>query len=177
MMQISPLHHIPKGIYWIEIWWLCRSFQYSELIAMFPKPVWDDLTFVMDHYQAGSNHRRWVAVVIKGWTLVWGDQQTQQADEEGQLWCWSKTGQSGGMDGLDDERQTQGNPGQHLESPLQAGRYPVRSPLMLKRICFCLRVLTPLTRVGYCLGFYDTGAKLILLKWFWYLNKAWTYTK
>ncbi len=41
-----PFHHIPKVLYWIEIWWLWRPFEESELIVMFKKPVWDDLSFV-----------------------------------------------------------------------------------------------------------------------------------
>ena len=37
-----PFHHILKGLYWIDIWWLWRPFEYSELIIIFKKPVWDD---------------------------------------------------------------------------------------------------------------------------------------
>jgi len=32
------------------------------------------------------------------------------------------------------------------------------------------------TRVGYRFDFSDTGAKTILLKWYWFLNGAWTDT-
>ncbi len=52
-----PFHHIPKVLYCIEIWWLWRPFEWSELIAMFKKPVWDDVSFVTLY-----------TVVIKGWT-------------------------------------------------------------------------------------------------------------
>ncbi len=38
-------HHIPKVLYWIEIWWLWRPWV-KELIVMFKKPIWDDLSFV-----------------------------------------------------------------------------------------------------------------------------------
>ncbi len=41
-----PFHQIPKVLYWIKIWWLWRPFELSELIFMFKKPVWDDLSFV-----------------------------------------------------------------------------------------------------------------------------------
>lgn len=47
-----PFYHIPKGLYLIEIWWLWRPLQESELIVMFPKPVCDDHNDEM---------------VIKGW--------------------------------------------------------------------------------------------------------------
>ncbi len=45
-MSSESLHHIPKVLYWIESWWLWRSLEYSELIVMFKKPVWDDLVLV-----------------------------------------------------------------------------------------------------------------------------------
>lgn len=54
-LQISRLHiydanllfHlIPKVLCCVEIWWLWRPFDYSELTVMFKKPVWDDLNFV-----------------------------------------------------------------------------------------------------------------------------------
>ncbi len=32
-----PFHHIPKVLYWIEIWWLWRPFEWSELIVLFKK--------------------------------------------------------------------------------------------------------------------------------------------
>ena len=41
-----PFHHIPKVLYWIDIWWLWRLLENSELIVMFKKPVWDDLSFL-----------------------------------------------------------------------------------------------------------------------------------
>lgn len=47
-------HHIPKVLYWIEIWWLWRPFEYSELIVMFKKPVWDDSSFIY----FGSSHQK-----------------------------------------------------------------------------------------------------------------------
>lgn len=31
LMQISPLHHIPKVLYYIEIWWQWKPFEYREL--------------------------------------------------------------------------------------------------------------------------------------------------
>lgn len=40
-----PFHNSPKVIYWIEIWWLCRPFEYHEVIVMFKKKLWDDLSF------------------------------------------------------------------------------------------------------------------------------------
>ena len=40
------LQHISKVLFWMEIWRLWRPVEFSELIAMFKKPVWDDLTFV-----------------------------------------------------------------------------------------------------------------------------------
>ncbi len=47
---------------------------------MFKKPVWDDLSFVMLHYPAGSSIRRWDTVVIKWWT--------RSAINSGRLWCF-----------------------------------------------------------------------------------------
>ena len=41
-----PFHHISKVLYWIEIWWQWRPLEYSELIVMFKKPVWDGVSFV-----------------------------------------------------------------------------------------------------------------------------------
>ncbi len=63
-------HHIPKLLYWIEIWWLWRPFEESELIVMFKKPVWDDLSFVTVYYLAGSSIRRWVHCSHKGMDMV-----------------------------------------------------------------------------------------------------------
>lgn len=40
-------HRVPEVLYWIEIWWLWRPVQYSELITMFKKPVWGDTNFVI----------------------------------------------------------------------------------------------------------------------------------
>ncbi len=51
-----PFHHIPKVLYWIEIWWL-------------KKPVWDDLSFVtwcIILLEVASEDE--YTVVIKGWT-------------------------------------------------------------------------------------------------------------
>ncbi len=62
-------HHIPKVVYWIEIWWLWRPFVESELIVMFKKPVWDDLSFAtwcIILLEVASEDR--YTVVIKGWT-------------------------------------------------------------------------------------------------------------
>lgn len=41
-----PFRQIPKVLYWIEIKWLWRSFEYSKLTDMFQKPAWDDMNFV-----------------------------------------------------------------------------------------------------------------------------------
>lgn len=60
-----PFHCIPKGLCWIEIWWLLRSFKYIEPMTTFKKPVWDDLRFVAwAHFPVGNGY----TVVINGWT-------------------------------------------------------------------------------------------------------------
>ncbi len=66
-----PFHHIPKVLYWIKIWLLSngRPFEKSELIVMFKKPVWDDLSFVtwcIILLEVTSEDG--YTVVIKGWT-------------------------------------------------------------------------------------------------------------
>ena len=64
-----PFHHIPKVLCWIEIWWLWRPLEYSELIVVFKKPVWDDMSFVTwCIILPEAAIRRWCTVVIKGWT-------------------------------------------------------------------------------------------------------------
>ncbi len=64
-----PFHHIPKVLYWIKTWWLWRPFEYTELIVMFKKPVWDDFSFVTWRIiLLEVAIRRWCTVVIKGWT-------------------------------------------------------------------------------------------------------------
>ena len=66
-----PFHHIPKVFYWIEIWWLWRPLEYSELIVMFKKPVWDDLSFVTWHViLLEVAIRRWVHCGHKGMDIV-----------------------------------------------------------------------------------------------------------
>ncbi len=68
LLQICRLH-IPKMLYWIEIWWLWRPFEKSELIVMLKKPVWDDLSFVTwCIILLEVTIRRWYTVFIKGWT-------------------------------------------------------------------------------------------------------------
>ena len=65
------VHHIPKVLYWIEIWWLWRPLGYSELIVMFKKPVLDHLSFVtwfMILLEVAI--RRWVHCGHKGMVMV-----------------------------------------------------------------------------------------------------------
>lgn len=40
-----PFHSIPTACHWIEISWLWKQLEYSELTALFKKPVWDYLSF------------------------------------------------------------------------------------------------------------------------------------
>ncbi len=64
-------HHIPNTLYWIEIWWLWRPFKYNELIVMFKKPVWDDLSFLTWHVillEVATT--RWVHYGHKGRDMV-----------------------------------------------------------------------------------------------------------
>ncbi len=65
-------HHIPKVLYWIQIWWLWRPFEKSELIVMFKKPVWDDLSFVILSciILLEVSIRRWVHCSHKGIYMV-----------------------------------------------------------------------------------------------------------
>ncbi len=72
-MQIS---HIPNVLYLIGIWWVWSLFEYSELIVMFKKQAWGDLSFVTWHVILLEVS----TVVIKDWTMVgnntqvgWGD--------------------------------------------------------------------------------------------------------
>ncbi len=66
-----PFHHIPKVLYWIEIWWLWRTFELSELIVMFKKPVWDGLSFVTwCIILLEVAIRRWVYCSHKGMDMV-----------------------------------------------------------------------------------------------------------
>ncbi len=67
-------HHIPKVLYWIEIWWLWRSFEQSELIVMFKKPVWDDLSFVTRCIILLEVHQKMVHCSHKGMDM---DNNTQ----------------------------------------------------------------------------------------------------
>ncbi len=66
-----PFHHIPKVLYLIEIWWLWRPFEESELIVIFKKPVWDDLSFVTwCIILLEVAFRRWVHCSHKGMDMV-----------------------------------------------------------------------------------------------------------
>lgn len=80
-----PFHNSPKVIYWIEIWCLCRPFEYHEVIVMFKKPLWDDLSFdTWFQYPAEAAIRWWYIVVIKGQTWPW-------CLKESLLWCPNTT--------------------------------------------------------------------------------------
>lgn len=80
-----PFHNSPKVIYWIEIWCLCRPFEYHEVIVMFKKPLWDDLSFdTWFQYPAEAAIRWWYIVVIKGQTWPW-------CLKEPLLWCPNTT--------------------------------------------------------------------------------------
>ena len=51
-----PFPHIPKVLYWIEIWWLWRPLEHNELIVMSVEPAGDDCVLCdMVHYPAGSH--------------------------------------------------------------------------------------------------------------------------
>lgn len=45
----------PKMLCWIEVWWLFRQFECSELISIFKKPVWGNALWC---YPAGSIHQQ-----------------------------------------------------------------------------------------------------------------------
>lgn len=77
-----PFHNSPKVIYWIEIWCLCRPFEYHEVIVMFKKPLWDDLSFdTWFQYPAEAAIRWWYIVVIKGQTWPWCLKEHHQQPE------------------------------------------------------------------------------------------------
>ncbi len=59
-----PFHHIPKVLYWIEILWLWRPFEYCHVQETSVR--WFELCDMV-HYPAGSSHHGYT-VVIKGWT-------------------------------------------------------------------------------------------------------------
>lgn len=44
-------------LYWIEIYLLWRTFEYSALAVMFEKPAWHDVSFVCS--PAGCCHQKW----------------------------------------------------------------------------------------------------------------------
>lgn len=67
VLKTYLFHHIPKLIFWTEIWRLLRTLEYSELIVMLRKPVWDDLRLVT-HDSLSRCRRALDTVVIKGWT-------------------------------------------------------------------------------------------------------------
>jgi len=53
-----PFHHIPKMLYWVEIWWVWRPFWYSQLIGIQETNLkWLELCDMV-HYPAGSSHQR-----------------------------------------------------------------------------------------------------------------------
>jgi len=64
--------HISKLLYWIEICWLWRPFEFSELIVMFKRPVWDDLNFVTWHVIL-------LEVAIRRWWTWWSATILKQA--------------------------------------------------------------------------------------------------
>lgn len=72
MLQICSLYihdlkfsflHIPKMLSWTEIWWWWRPPEYSDLIVIFKKPIWDNLSFVTWHVVIS----RLYTVAKKGW--------------------------------------------------------------------------------------------------------------
>ncbi len=92
-----PFQHIPKMLYWTEIWWLWRL-EYSELTVMFKKPVWDDLSFVTRRVTLMKVAiRRWVHCGHKGMDMVskqWSGRlwhlNDAQLVQRGPQWVWTR---------------------------------------------------------------------------------------
>ncbi len=60
-----------RFVYWIEIWWLWRPFELSEVIVMLKKTVWDKLSFVAwCIILLEVAIRRWVHCSRKGMDMV-----------------------------------------------------------------------------------------------------------
>lgn len=65
--EIPSFHHMPKVLYWTDIWGLWRTHECSELIVIFKKAVSDDLKFVT--YNKTSCHLRSGNYSVKLWRL------------------------------------------------------------------------------------------------------------
>ncbi len=73
-----PFHHIPKVLYWIEIWWLEFIWvKWTHCHVQETSLRW----FALWHgaLSCWKYIRRWYTVVIKGWTC--------QKQYSGRLWC------------------------------------------------------------------------------------------
>lgn len=62
-----PFHLIPKVLYWIELWWLWKSFECSELAVMFKKQVWDYLNFLTWSVKMATLVIKGLTSSIKSW--------------------------------------------------------------------------------------------------------------
>ncbi len=65
-----PFHHIPKVLYWIEIWWLEVIWvKWTHCHVQETSLRWFELCDMV-HYPAGSSIRRWVHCSHKGMDMV-----------------------------------------------------------------------------------------------------------
>lgn len=92
MIWISNSTTSKKVLHWIELWWLWRSFEHTECIAVFKKPFWGDLSFVTCRViLLKADTERWLHCGHKGTDIITNHIQVFKwcsFDTNGPKVCW-----------------------------------------------------------------------------------------